>query len=205
MIFYHAKRNLANVCLPRMVIDGASLCIYIVRVYADRGESYRMVRVVLMALTLLLLIPASISAAASQHQLNLKYARYEQFIVIDKSENKLMYYEKGKLVKTFPVATGKKPAYTPEGLFKIHEKIKNRPYYKEKIKGGDPRNPLGDRWLGLEVQRGRKVSYAYAIHGNNNPKSIGTYASLGCIRMNNKEVRWLYDEMKVGTPVLIQK
>lgn len=116
-----------------------------------------------------------------------------------------MYYEKGKVIKTFPVATGKKPSYTPEGLFKIHEKVKNRPYYKEGIKGGDPRNPLGDRWLGINVKVNGRVSYAYAIHGNNNANSIGKYVSAGCIRMHNKDVRWLYDKVKMNTPVLIQK
>ncbi|WP_232058206.1 L,D-transpeptidase [Cohnella abietis] len=161
-------------------------------------------RCVLITIVFIFMMPA-ITNAAESTKLNSKYTAYEQFIVIDKSSNKLMYYAKGKLVKAFSVATGKKPSYTPEGLFKIHEKIKNRPYYKEKIKGGDPKNPLGDRWLGLEVKIGKKVSYSYAIHGNANPKSIGTYASLGCIRMYNKEVQWLYDKIKVGTPVLIQK
>ncbi|WP_229263560.1 L,D-transpeptidase [Cohnella cholangitidis] len=159
----------------------------------------------MIALFVLFLFPAVVSAHAENIQLAKKYTKYEQFILIDKSSNKLYFYEEGKLVKSFPVATGKKPSYTPEGLFTIHEKIKNRPYYKEKIKGGDPKNPLGDRWLGLEVTRNGKTSYAYGIHGNNNEKSIGKYVSAGCIRMHNKEVRWLYDQIKVNTPVLIRK
>lgn len=139
------------------------------------------------------------------HQLDEKYVKYEQFIVIDKSENKLYFYELGELIDSFPVATGLKPSYTPEGLFSIVEKIKNRPYYKKKIKGGDPKNPLGDRWLGLKVVKNGKTSYAYGIHGTNNEKSIGKYVSEGCIRMHNKDVRWLYDQVKTKTPVFIQK
>ncbi|GAB6929676.1 hypothetical protein JCM10914A_36590 [Paenibacillus sp. JCM 10914] len=142
---------------------------------------------------------------AAEQKLDSQYAVYAQFIVIHKSTNQLTYYEKGKAIKTFPVATGAKPSYTPEGLFKIHEKVKNRPYYKEGIKGGDPRNPLGDRWLGINVKINGKTSYAYAIHGNNNENSIGKYVSAGCIRMHNKDVRWLYDKVKMNTPVLIQK
>lgn len=138
-------------------------------------------------------------------KLDKKYAGYAQFIVIDKSANKLYYYEKGKLIKSFAVATGAKPSYTPEGLFKIREKIKNRPYYKEHIKGGDPKNPLGDRWLGLEVTlKDGTTSYAYGIHGTNNESSIGKHVSAGCIRMHNESVHWLYDEVKVGTKVLIR-
>jgi len=160
---------------------------------------------VLLFLSVLLLVPAVASAQSESVQLAKKYAKYEQFILIDKSTNKLYFYEKGKLIKSFPVATGKKPSYTPEGLFTIHEKIKNRPYYKEKIKGGDPKNPLGDRWLGLEVTVNGKTSYAYGIHGNNNEKSIGKYVSAGCIRMHNKDVRWLFDQIETSTPVHIVK
>jgi lipoprotein-anchoring transpeptidase ErfK/SrfK len=159
----------------------------------------------ILFLVALFFLPAVVTVHAESVQLAQKYAKHEQFILIDKSSNKLYFYESGKLTKSFSVATGKKPSYTPEGLFTIHEKIKNRPYYKEKIKGGDPKNPLGDRWLGLEVTRNGKTSYAYGIHGNNNEKSIGKYVSAGCIRMHNKEVRWLFDQIKTSTPVLIQK
>lgn len=125
----------------------------------------------------------------------------DQFIIINKSINKLAFYEKGELIKTFSVGTGRKTTYTPEGVFKIVNKIKNRPYYTKKIPGGDPRNPLGDRWLGLDA-RGTNGT-TYAIHGNSNPSTIGKYVSLGCVRMHNEEVRWLFDQVKVHTPVVI--
>jgi len=162
-------------------------------------------RVPMLLFAALLFFPSIAAAREQTVQLAEKYVKYEQFILIDKSANKLHFFEEGKLVKSFPVATGKKPSYTPEGLFTIVEKIKNRPYYKEKIKGGDPKNPLGDRWLGLKVTVNGKVSYAYGIHGNNNEKSIGKYVSAGCIRMHNKDVRWLFDQIKTSTRVLIQK
>ncbi|MHC0038828.1 L,D-transpeptidase family protein [Pseudoneobacillus sp. C159] len=124
-----------------------------------------------------------------------------EFIIINKANNQLAYYDNHKLVKTFKVGTGRKPSYTPEGKFKIVNKIKNRPYYTDNIPGGDPRNPLGDRWLGLNA-RGTWGT-TYAIHGNNNPKSIGGYVSSGCIRMYDDEVEWLFDQVKVNTPVII--
>jgi lipoprotein-anchoring transpeptidase ErfK/SrfK len=148
---------------------------------------------------------AASTESTTEKTLDAKYVKYEQFIIIDKSENKLYFYESGKLIKSFPVATGLKPSYTPEGLFVIVEKIKNRPYYKGHIKGGDPKNPLGDRWLGLKVTKNGQTSYAYGIHGTNNEKSIGKYISQGCIRMHNKDVHWLFDEVANNTPVLIQK
>jgi hypothetical protein len=122
-------------------------------------------------------------------------------IIINKSKNQLAYYQNNKLVKTFKVGTGRKPSYTPEGKFKVVNKIKNRPYYTGNIRGGDPRNPLGNRWLGINA-RGTWGT-TYAIHGNNNPKSIGGYVSGGCIRMYDAEVEWLYNQVKVDTPVII--
>ena len=44
-------------------------------------------------------------------------------------------------------------------------------------------------------------SPSYGIHGTNNPDSIGTAASSGCIRMRNSDVEELYSLVQVGTPV----
>ncbi|WP_371932597.1 L,D-transpeptidase [Bacillus carboniphilus] len=130
-------------------------------------------------------------------------AKTNQLIIINKSTNQLAFFEDGQLVKTFSVATGRNngDSKTPEGIFPIVNKIKNRPYYKENIPGGDPSNPLGDRWLGLHANG--TPGTTYAIHGNANSNSIGTYASAGCIRMHNEEIRWLFDRVKKQTDVYI--
>ncbi|MEH7075115.1 Ig-like domain-containing protein [Neobacillus drentensis] len=124
-----------------------------------------------------------------------------QLIIINKKVNKLAFYENGKLVKTYSVATGRTSKLTPEGTFYIREKIVNRPWYKEHIPGGDPRNPLGKRWMGLSKQE--NGGYPYGIHGNSNESSIGKYVSHGCVRMHNKEVIELYSKVKLGTKVVI--
>src|SRR4051812_17832276 len=87
----------------------------------------------------------------------------DQIIVINKKTNKLAFYDKGELVKTFSVATGRTSGLTPEGEFKIIKKVENIPYYRLNIPGGDPRNPLGDRWIGLNVPG--TTGYTYGIHG----------------------------------------
>ncbi|WP_458631435.1 L,D-transpeptidase family protein [Paenibacillus sp. CMAA1364] len=122
-------------------------------------------------------------------------------IVVNKKNNTLAYFQDGKKVKEFAVATGKSPSLTPEGKFKIANKIKNRPYYKEKIEGGAPNNPLGDRWIGLDVNGTQGTTYA--IHGNSNKNSIGKYVSAGCIRMYNDEVTWLFNQVAKGSYVII--
>lgn len=125
----------------------------------------------------------------------------QQLIVINKKTNQLAYYENGKLKKIFMVGTGRQSSLTPEGKFKVVNKIKNRPYYKEKIPGGSPKNPLGVRWIGINA-RGTWGT-TYAIHGNNNPSSIGKYVSAGCVRMYNDQVLWLFNTVAINTPVII--
>lgn len=125
----------------------------------------------------------------------------DQLIIVNKTDNTLSFFDDGKLVKLFDVATGRDDTYTPEGTFTIVNKIKNRPYYTGNIPGGHPDNPLGDRWLGLDA-RGT-YGTTYAIHGNNDESSIGKYISAGCIRMKNDEIRWLFEIVEKGAPVII--
>lgn len=123
------------------------------------------------------------------------------YLIVNKATNQLAYFKQGELVSVFSVGTGRRNSYTPEGLFSIANKIKNRPYYKEKIPGGSPYNPLGDRWLGLDVPG--TWGQTYGIHGNSNSNSIGKYVSAGCVRMHNEDVRELFEKVSIGTPVLI--
>ncbi|MGM0828261.1 MAG: L,D-transpeptidase [Bacillota bacterium] len=127
----------------------------------------------------------------------------DPFIIVNKESNQLAYIDDGKVQHTFPVATGKTTTLTPEGLFNVSVKAKNPYYRKKNIPGGDPRNPLGSRWIGFDAKGtdGR----IYGIHGTNQPSSIGKYISNGCIRMHNKHVEFLFDQVPVGTKVLVVK
>lgn len=129
----------------------------------------------------------------------------DDYLIVNKAYNKLAFYQDKKLVAVYPVATGKTKALTPEGKFKVVNKVMNRPYYSGNIKGGDPKNPLGPRWMGFSVpgSLGNRTGNVYGIHGTNNPSSIGTYASGGCIRMNNSNVIALYPKVLNNTPVFI--
>lgn len=64
------------------------------------------------------------------------------------------------------------------------------------IPGGSPRNPMGAAAMGLN--RGN-----YAIHGTNDPSSIGHFVSHGCIRMHNEDVLDLYQRAPIGTQVFV--
>ena len=123
-------------------------------------------------------------------------------IVINSRNNTLRYYVNGNLTRSYSCATGKSSSATPTGKFSVYNKIVDRPYYKTKIPGGDPRNPLGRRWMGLDCYGTQGTTYG--IHGTNDESSIGSNASHGCIRMHNADVESLYAIVPKGTTVIIQ-
>lgn len=107
-------------------------------------------------------------------------------ITIDLHSLKLVLSKSGVPQATYSVAVGKPNTPTPVGDWIIIGKQVN------------PGGPFGVRWMRLNVPWG-----GYGIHGTDNPSSIGTPASHGCIRMHNEDVSKLYDLVPLGTPVKI--
>lgn len=133
---------------------------------------------------------------------NAEAATTKDQLIVNTQLNKMDYYQNGKFIKSFTVATGKASTPTPKGTFQIVNKIKNRPYYTGKIKGGDPHNPLGDRWLGLNMAG--TYGTTYAIHGTNNNQAIGKWTTLGCIRMYNNDIHWLFERIPQQATVTVK-
>jgi hypothetical protein len=108
-------------------------------------------------------------------------------ILVDLNDSKLFLIKcsSGEVIKEFPIAGGKYSTPSPIGTWSIIEKAKWN-------KG------FGTRWMGLNVPWGK-----YGIHGTNKPLTIGSAASLGCIRMLNKDVETLYSIVPIGTVVVI--
>lgn len=125
----------------------------------------------------------------------------DPLIIVNKYTNELAFINDGKMIMTTKVATGKTNDLTPEGLFTIKVKAKDPYYRKKNIPGGDPRNPLGSRWIGFDAKGtdGR----IYGLHGTNEPTSIGQYISQGCIRLPKKELESLYEQIPIGAKILI--
>lgn len=84
------------------------------------------------------------------------------------------------------------PSWTPPA-----QMLRRRPDLPRHMKGG-PDNPLGARALYLG-------SSLYRIHGSNEPGTIGQAVSSGCIRMTNNDVVDLYNRVRVGTMVVVQR
>jgi L,D-transpeptidase catalytic domain/Putative peptidoglycan binding domain len=125
-------------------------------------------------------------------------------IVIRRGSHRLYLYKGSQYWRTFGVAVGMPQYPTPLGSFSIVTKQRNPWWYPpdsawaagaSPIPPG-PGNPLGTRWMGLS--RG-----GVGIHGTPDSASIGYSASHGCIRMRIPEAEWLFERVRVGTPVFI--
>jgi lipoprotein-anchoring transpeptidase ErfK/SrfK len=79
--------------------------------------------------------------------------------------------------------------------FPPKEMIERQPYLPRFMAGGES-NPLGARALYL----GHTL---YRIHGTNQPSTIGTFVSSGCIRLANADIEDLYNRVQVGTRVVV--
>jgi lipoprotein-anchoring transpeptidase ErfK/SrfK len=79
--------------------------------------------------------------------------------------------------------------------FPPKEMIERQPYLPRFMAGGES-NPLGARALYLG-------NTLYRIHGTNQPSTIGTFVSSGCIRLTNEDIEDLYNRVNLGTRVVV--
>ena len=128
-------------------------------------------------------------------------------IVVKTQERQLYFVIDGKRAMRFPVGVGK-TGWRWSGSAVIEGKYV-KPAWRAPpelargrvapvIPGGTPQNPMGV--AALTMRNGE-----YAIHGTNNPGSIGGFVSHGCIRMYNRDIQELYRLVSVGTPVIVEK
>ncbi|HRQ75224.1 MAG TPA: L,D-transpeptidase family protein [Phycisphaerales bacterium] len=102
-------------------------------------------------------------------------------------------------VRSFPVGLGEYDS-TPVGLFRVRPNSKlinpawTNPRTGQSYHADDPQNPIGERWIGLEgVSESVRDLGGYGIHGTIEPQSIGTQASMGCVRMLAADVELVYE------------
>ena len=127
-------------------------------------------------------------------------------IIVD-TPNKFLFLvqENGKAMR-YGIGVGR-PGFTWSGVKQISAKkewpawtpppemLVRRPDLPRHMEGG-PQNPLGARAMYLG-------SSLYRIHGSNEPWTIGTNVSSGCIRMRNEDVIDLYGRVNVGARVIV--
>jgi len=135
-------------------------------------------------------------------------------ILIDKSDRKLVAFERGRVVATMKVALGRDPAgnkqvegdnRTPEGIYPIEAHKPDSAFHRA-LRLGYP----GARQQARAERGGYDPGSDIMIHGL--PNGLGWIGSLqhrmdwtqGCIALTNGEVDWLYQSARDGTPVEIR-
>jgi len=121
---------------------------------------------------------------------------------VDLSDRQVSLYKAGKRQATYPVGIGQPGWETPTGTFHItmmeHDPLWQHPITRQVIPPG-PDNPLGSRWIGFWSTK----DYEIGFHGTNHPELVGQAVSHGCLRMHDADVRALFDQVSVGTPVIV--
>jgi lipoprotein-anchoring transpeptidase ErfK/SrfK len=128
-------------------------------------------------------------------------------IVVKTNERRLYYATGDGRAIRYPVGVGRRgkqwegesyiagkyvrPAWTPPEEVRL-----DKPSLPSVIPGGSPSNPMGAGAMTL-------AGGEYAIHGTNDPKSIGGFVSYGCIRMYNQDILDLMERVQVGTRVVV--
>ncbi len=129
-------------------------------------------------------------------------------VLLNLVDQRLYYFPAdGSAAQSYPIGTGQEAWDTPKGPTKIVRKKRNPIWYVPKsirkedpelpaiIKPG-PDNPLGKHALYLGWA-------AYLIHGTNNPWGVGRRVSHGCIRMYPEDIKHLFPQIPIGTPVTV--
>jgi lipoprotein-anchoring transpeptidase ErfK/SrfK len=134
-------------------------------------------------------------------------AKYPAYIIVDRGDHVLRFYQQLKLSKTYQIAVGMQGLETPQGLYDVQWKQTNPSWYVPnspwagKLAGKTippgPDDPIKARWMAFNGGAG--------IHGIDPSEygSIGHDASHGCVRMRIPDVISLYAHTPVGTPVYV--
>jgi len=154
-------------------------------------------------LSLAVLMPSSAKAREI-----VQLSGYSQGTIIVKTSQRRLYYVIGddKAIR-YPVGVGRagmawsgtayidgkyiKPAWSPPDMLR-----RENPRIAKVIPSGSSANPMGAAAMTLSGGE-------YAIHGTNNPGSIGGFVSHGCIRMYNSDIMDLYNRVSLGTKVVV--
>ena len=153
---------------------------------------------------------AIVSPAASARDVVAFSADVSAGTIVVRTHERRLYYVLGNgQALRYPVGVGRagrqwegqsyiegkhvRPAWSPPS-----DVARDHPNLPPLIASGSPQNPMGAAALTLSGGE-------YAIHGTNNPRSIGGFVSYGCIRMYNQDITDLFDRVNVGTPVLVTR
>ena len=130
----------------------------------------------------------------------LRFAHVRLELEADLSRRLLRVWVRGRVVRRIPIGVGRAGSRTPTGRFSITDKLRGRDYGSYygccilALSGHQTNTPAG--WQGGD---------RLAIHGTNDPGSIGVPSSAGCLHARREDLNVLMRRVPLGTPVLIRR
>lgn len=125
-------------------------------------------------------------------------------LMVDLSDRRVYVYRNDYVIASYPIAIGKKGWDTPTGNFQVVHK-EHDPIWKHPITGkvfeAGTDSPLGERWIGFWSDGRNEIGF----HGTPDIDLIGEAVSHGCLRMRNSDIKLLYDQVSLGTTVLVRE
>lgn len=129
---------------------------------------------------------------------DIELARVRTRIHVDLSARRVTLFRDGKRVLHAVAAIGSPATPTPTGRF----------YVNQRLVPEDQSGPFGPGAVGIsafsEVLTGWAQGGPIALHGTNQPESIGRAVSNGCLRLDNRVIRRIFGAALAGTPVVIR-
>ncbi|MGQ0678316.1 MAG: L,D-transpeptidase [Actinomycetota bacterium] len=117
-------------------------------------------------------------------------------IVVEVANRRLSAWKGSELLMQTPVGVGKSKTPTPPGNFYVDISVKNPG-------GAYGRHMLSVAGFSNVLQRFGTGIGQVAIHGTNQPSSVGQFSSNGCMRLTNEAIQKLSTLAGTGTPVFI--
>ncbi len=114
----------------------------------------------------------------------------QQSIIISLTDQRMWVFEGDMIVQRFPVSTGVSGHRTPPGHYSVRSRAPRA--YSRKY----------DAWMLNWMAITPDGSFGmHALQGTSYLRHLGSVASHGCIRLSHENARWLYDWVRIGTPV----
>ena len=126
-------------------------------------------------------------------------------MLVDLSARWAVYLAGDEVAGSWPIGIGRPGEETITGEFAAGNKLENPPWMRvgyPAVRFGDPKNPLGTRWIGW-LEDGAPSSYGF--HGTKEPESIGMASSDGCVRFHNASVERLFEILPEGAPIVVRE
>lgn len=128
---------------------------------------------------------------------------YQKRIVLRLGERRVYLYRGEQEIASYPVAIGKPGWETPTGTFEVIAMIENPAWqnpWTGEVRPPGPDSALGLRWIGFWSNGKDTIGF----HGTPTVESIGYAASHGCVRMHNEDVVALFNQVEMGTIVVVE-